>query len=61
MLPYIRTQVITPSSGKPELRKDDIDITKRLVRARGLSNTVDVKVFVIDSGDYSTMLFAEEY
>ena len=33
----------------------------RLVRARGLSNPVDVKVFVIDSGDYSTMLFAEEY
>ena len=60
---YLQVFELTVSKRQQELehRQEQPQYSKRYVLLRFLSKPITEKIFVIDSGDYSTMMLASEY
>ena len=60
---YLQVFELYASEGQQELehRQEKPQYSKKYVLLRFLSKPITEKIFVIDSGDYSTMMLASEY
>lgn len=60
---YLQVFELYVSEGQQELehRQEQPQYSKRYVLLRFLSKPITAKIFVIDSGEYSTMMLASEY
>ena len=60
---YLQVFELTVRKGKQELehKQEQPRYSKRYVLRRRIAKPITEKIFVIDSGDYCTMLLASEY
>ena len=60
---YLQVFELTVRKGKQEIehRQEQPPYSKRYVLKRRIAKPITEKIFVIDSGDYCTMLLASEY